>query len=678
LASIATVLFTSVAGGQVPPLPNDAPADLAEARALLQRKEARLGSLENELQELEDRPEQIKALDKIFLGYKKRLSPKHTKFKNAYDAYVGYIKLHENSCLTGNWTEEVANVAMERREREGSVSTYYGPWRTEIKNAADALKKARAAYYQEKDKIDLQIHQNPDVYFPGQRISDYDDFDAAIKAIRLEHQKDGLRRIKELKGTHRSRFKDGEIHRLREEIEALRDTIREWQHTGQRPGSTSPTPPPPPPPPAPPPPEIRRRSPDLVAQIVEVTPSGPIDSAPNRRCVWRFYIKLEERAGRGVKLRFSNVVVEPSRQDDNAKRYHDTPTHRYSWRRGEVDALGIGVLEPSAKTLGPYHLMVWEDEGFAGRFEATFTATEDDGSGLSKTITFTPPPPPWIAASAFRISNPDADDLIGPASCPESGFGPHDQYHASFEIFAPDLPPGLHRLNLAFDPGPTYAIWARAAAGERSVRFHDRIPIPLGRYRVTVSMPDAPQIAPVTLNGRCDPARGSIEHLNKAVDKLNRGNFQSGHQRGDALVEVAQRLNMAGRWAEAMSTATQAAGLLPENITSGTSWSVGGGGGRHVRKTAVKEQATAAYHLGKTEQFLSLMRWLSEYEMRQAQTRNVKSFFAGAGWHMHFAARRLLRMGVHPDQVEQLIERGDRYYRQGGSQNPPRTDWFPR
>ena len=708
LALIAAVFLVSAAGAQIPEFPTGEPRDLAEAQALLQKKEARLDSLKSELADWEKRPQQIKDLDKIHKGYRTRIDKKYNTFETAHKAYIEFVRLHENSCVTGDWTAEAANVSMDKRKREGGYwIDKYGPWRSDIETAGTNLKTARDAYYTEKDKIDKQVNENPDVYFPEHTITTYAEFTAAIKEISLEYKKEGVKRIAELKGTHRGNFKDGEIYRLQKEIELLRDYVYEWRDTGRRPGSTPPSPPAPTPPiptppvPTPPPPVAGRTQPDLVSQIVDVTPSGPIGSAPNRRCVWRFYIQIEEKAGRGVELSFANLAIEPSRQDDTAKRYHNTPSHRYAWRRGEIDHVGGWIDKtteqwrhgdelppaqraphmqeavPARLALGPYYLMVWEDEGFVGKYEATFAATQRDGSGVSTTVTFTPPQPPWIAATALRIMGPDADDLIGAASCPENGITGHDQYHLGFGVVAPDLPPGLHRLELAFDPGPSRYIWARVPAGETGAQFGDRIPIPLGRYTVTLSVPESPHIAPITLNGRCDPARDTVEYLNKALAVLNAGNFKTDRLRGDALVDVADRQNYAGQWADALNAATQAVQLLPEyseSTPSGTSW---GSDGRYYRDRAVQAQATAAYHLGDAEKFLSLMRWLWEYEARLGQMPRSKSSYLCAGEHAHFTARRLLRMGVHPDQVKPLIEQGDKYYRMGGSKYPHKTEWFP-
>jgi hypothetical protein len=219
--------------------------------------------------------------------------------------------------------------------------------------------------------------------------------------------------------------------------------------------------------------------------------------------------------------------------------------------------------------------------------------------------------------------------------------------------------------------------------GETGSSFHDRIPIPLGRYSVTLRVPESPQIAPVTLNGRCDPARGSIEYLNEAIATFNSTILKWGRQRGDSLIDVADRQNLAGRWSDALRSATEAVSLVPEYSDEASKPIPAPGGergwyrGKHYRNKAVQAQATAEYHLGNTQNFLSHMRWLWEYEAKLAQTRDLKSSYCTAGSHMHFAAKRLLRMGVHPDQVKPLIEQGNQYYRMGGVKVPPKTPWFP-
>ncbi len=54
-----------------------------------------------------------------------------------------------------------------------------------------------------------------------------------------------------------------------------------------------------------------------------------------------------------------------------------------------------------------------------------------------------------------------------------------------------------------------------------------------------------------------------------------------------------------------------------------------------------------------------------------------KMSYRTAGQYAHFAAHRLLRMGVHPDQVKPLVELGNQYFLQSGYKTPPNTHWFP-
>lgn len=71
-----------------------------------------------------------------------------------------------------------------------------------------------------------------------------------------------------------------------------------------------------------------------------------------------------------------------------------------------------------------------------------------------------------------------------------------------FEVQVQGLSAGLRSLRLAIDGAGERTLWCQVADDETIAVFRGEVPLPPGPYRVTLSLPDATTIPPITLEGK--------------------------------------------------------------------------------------------------------------------------------------------------------------------------------
>lgn len=458
-----------------------------------------------------------------------------------------------------------------------------------------------------------------------------------------------------------------------------------------------------------------RTSPDLAdPEIVDATCSQLEGSPGSRAAFWRFYVRLNVRNHVPVQLRLTELSREPSAQDPDPKRRFPTPRTAFTVNRGDTFQLGgwedsttgvpileqmvstgmdaIGNIEriPTQLDLGPYYLTVWEDQGFEGRFSAVFEAVRGSPEPWRRIVEFRPPPPPTSQVH-MRVDAPDAKNRQGPAGALMPSFAWHDPYHIRFVVHVPDLTPGLYRLRIQVRGQRDRFLWARAKEGERQTTFHGFVPMGVGPYELTLSVPEAPQVTPVAISGALEPGRGSTESLANSRKRVQEAEAKLSEPGpgvtpelrrwwlGDMQVAYAQGLNLAGRFAEALEVAEQAIGNLPEYQVTAQPRATG----REYQDAAWKEKAIALYHLHQRDAFRQVMQHVGQTQLRiasgfhqQGNASMARDYERRAGLYCHLLAHRLMLIGVDLAEVRQIVEQGNQLYQRSGL-NPPKLAWYP-
>lgn len=462
-------------------------------------------------------------------------------------------------------------------------------------------------------------------------------------------------------------------------------------------------------------PEPPRLAPDLAdPEIVDVTCSQLEGPTGDRVAIWRFYVRLNVRNHVPVQLRMTELTREPPAQDPDPRRRFPTPRASFSVRPGDTFQLsgwedpmtGVPILEqmtptgvnaapdlrriPAQRDLGPYYLTVWEAQGFQGRFSAAFEAVRETPGSMRRVVEFRPPAPPTSEVQ-MRIDSPDVNSRQGPASALMPSFAWHDPYHIRVTVYVPDLTPGLYRLRIQVRGRRDRFLWARARENERQTCFHGWVPMDRGPYELTLSVPEAPQVAPATISGQLEPARGSTEQLAGSQKRVQEAQANLSNTSvsvtaelrrwwlGDAQVAYAQRLNLAGLFEEALQVAEQASRNLPEYQAVRQTQTAG----REYRHAAWKEQAIALYHLHQRDAFRETMQRICHTKLRiasefqkQGNTALVRDYERRAGLYYHLLAHRLMLIGVDLAEVRQIVEQGNQLYLRSGA-NPPKLVWYP-
>jgi hypothetical protein len=486
---------------------------------------------------------------------------------------------------------------------------------------------------------------------------------------------------------------DAEKQRLRSELHELERRLAELREQA----ANQPTPP-------------ARPAPNLAEpEIVEAMCSQLDGAAGSRVAVWRFYVRLNVRNHVPVQLRLDELTREPEMQDPDPKRRFVPPQRMFTVRPGDTFQLsgwedpetGVPILEematgdlprvPSVRDLGPYYLTVWEANGFQGRFRATFSTVAGAPAPVQLVAEFSPPPPATSQVQ-MRVDDPDEDERSGPADAMMSSFAWKDTYHLRIAVYVPDLSPGLYRLRVQVRGQPDRFLWGLAKDGEAQTSIWGFVPLNVGPYQMTLSVPEAPQVAPVTISGRLDPARGTVDALVSARDRVQKAQaaLSDSSSRaapelrrwllGDAQVLYAQKLNLAGRFEEALQVSEQAIRNLPECKVGAT---YPKGKGSEYQDTAWKEKATALYHLFQRDAYREAMEHICQTQLRMAREFRqsgsdavAKDYLQRAGEYRHLLAHRLMLLGVDLTEVRREVEVGNQLYQQAGK-NVPKLVWYP-
>lgn len=99
---------------------------------------------------------------------------------------------------------------------------------------------------------------------------------------------------------------------------------------------------------------------------------------------------------------------------------------------------------------------------------------------------------------SIKVIQPVGETLIHPYQ-DRLNSPPHT---VPFEVQVQGLLAGLHSLRLSIEGAGERTLWYRVTANESAAVFREDIPLPPGPYRVTLSLPDATGIPPVTLEGK--------------------------------------------------------------------------------------------------------------------------------------------------------------------------------
>ncbi|MFH0944460.1 MAG: hypothetical protein V2A76_04610 [Planctomycetota bacterium] len=567
--------------------------------------------------------------------------------------------------------------------------------------AYDYLWGARSALAEERTKIDHELRGSIAVTPDGinQRFKSLDDFRRHVTTAVWRSKLSAARQktlTAEIEAGNRRRLAiKEEVQRKRNQIDRLK---RERDQL-----AVTPTPPSPP-----------ARSPRVAKpEIVGAEHSAVEGQEGKRYCTWRFYIRLLEGNNAPVRLRLTQIRREPEAQDPDPRRRFSDPVHRFTVAAGEEVQLGgyvhaetgLEIVEldlqrqftphvpaeaaPSQRDLGPYYLTVWEESGFLGRFTAAFESPQDAPYNFNFVVEFVPPKPA-LQRVQMDVRYPDERGLNGTGYHDVQSLAWSDPYHLHFEVRVPGLMEGLHRLCVRVNGATDLFIWARAKASDQTTTFTGQLPMPLGELELLVFLPDAPHIAPVTLRGRLQPKyndlQGSLQKLRENERKYRgpapQGAF-GGQSRywqwylGDTLLEIAIKYNLAGEYGTALKTANEAAEYLPEKSETSTY------AGRHERQDAMREIATAFYHLYDAGAFQGAVSELAAGHLRAADmyanegnpgAARVSQEYAGRA--LLFAARRLLILGATPGDVRTVIDQGNALLQRGGAKPQP-TPWLP-
>jgi hypothetical protein len=472
------------------------------------------------------------------------------------------------------------------------------------------------------------------------------------------------------------------------------------------------------------------KPPRVIRQVVDAKPSGVLGTSNQRRCVWRFYIELEETNGTPVELLFKEATYKPRTQDPHGPQRHGPPPVRFTLAPGQKLHLG-GVLyvstgmwrltpsgmmggseemqdielprelrdgwekQPSKRKIGPYYLTVWEKDNFAGEFLAVFESVRPVAGDVIE-VPFTPGLPPWATSTPgipMKVRRPSPQEAAG-----SFGRRPYEPYF-EVDVQAPQLPPGMYRMKVTGGGVADQFLWGRLRQGDTTLRLAGNVPMLPGRRKVTLSLPELPQVKPEELNlnvivPSSAPSPQSVRNSQKQIQRLK---SEPTPDKPDRLRYHQQRLanaysNLAfkhiqraefarakGYIAEAMGY-LQAAGAANELTT-------GGYGGDVNRGTLLGHMATIAYFEGSDGQVRQNLTALADYyEASAAQcaskgdTRgasNLRSKAADCHWKI---ADQLLALGAYqPEDAVRAWDDGYAYYRKaGGRSDPKKPAWWPR
>jgi len=467
-----------------------------------------------------------------------------------------------------------------------------------------------------------------------------------------------------------------------------------------------------------PPPASIPKQPRVINRILDVTPSQILGTYPQRRCVWRFYIELEEANDVPVELLFKRAVLAPKTQDPDAAHRHDPPPMRYSIKPGDtvhlggwrLTSTGMWLLAPLSvspgvghekaarkRTFGPFYLTVWETGDFAGEFRAVFESVRPSAfAGEVTQVVFKPQPPAWARIRGtipMRVVHPTAREIAS-----GSLGGQNFQPYIEVDVDVPDLPPGMYSMRVEVDTvGPRY-LWSRLKRGSKKLKFKGNVPMLPGRRKITLSMPDLPQVVSEKLDLNVALAsnassRESIRSSQKQIRRLQSEPVTRNAERArryrqrlaNSYSQLAFKHMSRGEYSTAKSYIDQsmnhlrAAGAADELTT-------GGYGGDVTRGTLLRHMATVAYFTSSTGEVRKNLKALADYYeasavhcKAQGDERTAQQLHGEAAkcyWKM---AEQLLMLGNGgPGEAANTWRLGQPYWKKTAARGEPRKpDWWP-
>ena len=464
------------------------------------------------------------------------------------------------------------------------------------------------------------------------------------------------------------------------------------------------------------------RPPRVIGRVLDVTPSQVLGTPPQRRCVWRFYIELEEMNDAPVELLFKQALRQPQTQDPDASRRHGPPPLRNTVKPNETVHLGgwsdistgMWLLNPLSvrpgggidteykkaerkRKFGPFYLTVWEKGDFAGEFRAVFESVQPAAfAGEITEVVFAPKPPAWARIQGtvpVKVVHPTAREIAS-GSLGGRSFEPYIQV----EVDAPDLGPGMYRLRVEVDKAGTRYLWCRLERGSRKLEFEGSVPMLPGRQNITLSMPDLPQIVPEQLNLNVVPpsraaSRESIRSSQKQIQRLQSEQAADTPERArryrqrlaNSYSNLAFKHIERGEFSTAGGYINQAMGHL-QAAGAANELTTGGYGGDVNRGTLLGHMATVAYFTSATGEVRKNLTALADYyeasaaqcsaqgDERTARTLHGKA--AECYWKM---ADQLLMLGVSdPSEAVSVWRRGQSYWEKTGARGERRKPgWWP-
>ncbi len=472
----------------------------------------------------------------------------------------------------------------------------------------------------------------------------------------------------------------------------------------------------------PPPTESAPKQPRVTGRVADVTASRVLGTPPQRRCVWRFYIELEEANDAPVELVFKQAIRKPKAQDPDASSWHGSPPMRHALRLGEkvilnhryVIVTGMEILtylrvDPKKKIankytmkaerkrkFGPFYLTVWETDDFAGEFRAVFESVWPTAfAGEITKVTFKPKPPPWDRIrGTMRVVHPTDSEMAS-----GSLGGQSYQPYIKVEVDVPDLAPGMYRMRAEVDKAGTRYLWGRLKKGSKKLEFEGGVPMLPGRQKVTLSMPDLPQVTFAKLNLNVVPpsnaaSRASIRSLQTQIQQLQSKQAANSseqarkyHQRrlANSFSQLAFKHIERGEFSTAKSYIDQAMGHL-QAAGAADELTTGGYGSDVTRGTLLGHMATVAYFTSSTGEVRKNLTALAEYYEASAANciakgdnrtaSQLRGEAAKCYWKM---ADQLLMLGVcDPAEAAAVWRRGESYSKKAGARGDRRKpSWWP-
>jgi predicted nucleic acid-binding Zn-ribbon protein len=129
------------------------------------------------------------------------------------------------------------------------------------------------------------------------------------------------------------------------------------------------------------------------------------------------------------------------------------------------------------------------------------------------------------APTEIRIIHPSPEELAQPYEPPPTEFRGEKAvrlYDVNMVVEVPNLGAGLHSLHMHLARSGGRYLWCRVKPGQTDARFEGFVPVPYGRFEMTLSVPGRPQFGSKTIRG--EMKRGTLpfgeDYLKDRIDDI--------------------------------------------------------------------------------------------------------------------------------------------------------------